>query len=521
MAATYRPVVFAVVAPGAKLHQAIASFRDEGFAAPADTLLSVAVDKDAIDIAGHDSLANAGTVPAMLKKLAGEGKFAVVLWSSDLLETERDDITQLRDRPFGDTWPFALLPLSAVLSREAAALAKEAIPRRGPIAVGPIQNGREYLRQKLRGADGPILLEGETGTGKTETAHKLAELVRPGQPFKILNCGCLPEATRESTFRGVEKGRFTGVDLPLSSVFQQCHGGTLLLDDFQDLHFEHQPSLLDMLNPFSSRVEATPHGGGKGWTADVQTIVAINQPLQVLLQKGTLRLDLSYRVRRRLPLLRALREDLAHLENEAKREWFLRLLVLEMQERALRLNVEPWEQEDPDDLRAERLNRFHVALQLQRKGNTTLRWELPIAEAMPIPEAFLSARWDGNYRQLDSVAEELQRTTRKVGAWTRQEAEEALRAVPDLPQHEAPAAVGPPPGASATRLLGLAHLRALETSPTLTAVAEGLMISRNTLKRLLRGLVDGVTPKWFPALSADEQERLVELASQRVAKGAG
>jgi DNA-binding NtrC family response regulator len=169
------------------------------------------------------------------------------------------------------------------------------------------------LLPKLAGADTSLLLEGETGTGKSllaEVIHDASE--RRDRPFAVLDCGAIPPTLIESELFGHEKGAFTGAIATRRGVFEGAAGGTVFLDEIGELPLEMQPRLLRALE---DRVVRRV-GGNESVRLDVRVIAASNRDLRQEVNRGRFRTDLLYRlntVRLRVPPLRERRDDIGVL----------------------------------------------------------------------------------------------------------------------------------------------------------------------------------------------------------------
>jgi transcriptional regulator with PAS, ATPase and Fis domain len=181
--------------------------------------------------------------------------------------------------------------------------------------VGTSDAFRKVLRlaRQAAASDYPVLITGETGTGKGEIARFIhAKSRRCLLPFKEANCGAFPANLLESTFFGHVRGAFTGAIRDSKGLFHAAQGGTLFLDEIGELPLEVQPKLLHVLQDgHYLRV-----GDARTQTADVRIVAATSRPIDKLQAEGTFREDLYYRlnvVRISIPPLRERREDIPDL----------------------------------------------------------------------------------------------------------------------------------------------------------------------------------------------------------------
>jgi transcriptional regulator with GAF, ATPase, and Fis domain len=163
-------------------------------------------------------------------------------------------------------------------------------------------------------SDITVLLEGETGTGKqvlAQAIHNLDEK-RKDRPFITVHCSTITETLAESEFFGYHRGAFSGATRDRDGLFQAADGGTLLLDDVNDLPLALQPKLLDVLQ--RGRVRGL--GSDRETKVNVRIIAAANQPLAEAVRQNRFRGDLYHRlnvVRLHLPPLRDRADDVAAL----------------------------------------------------------------------------------------------------------------------------------------------------------------------------------------------------------------
>jgi len=173
------------------------------------------------------------------------------------------------------------------------------------------------LRQASKAAclsDIAVLLEGETGTGKQVLAQAIHQLdqKRRFQPFVTIHCSTINETLAESELFGHERGAFSGAVSARKGLFRAAQGGTLLLDDVNDLTPGLQAKLLDVLQ--RSVVRAV--GSDRELPIDVRVMAASNRPLARMVQENSFRADLYYRlnvVHLSLPPLRERAQELPAL----------------------------------------------------------------------------------------------------------------------------------------------------------------------------------------------------------------
>jgi DNA-binding NtrC family response regulator len=160
--------------------------------------------------------------------------------------------------------------------------------------------------------DMPILVTGETGTGKELVSRAIHNgSRRRGSPFVTLNCCALPRDLAESLLFGHTKGAFTGAHAEREGAFEEAEEGTLLLDEIGDLGVETQAALLRVLDTGEYRPV-----GGNTRKSSARLVMATNRDLAALVEEGSFRKDLYYRVDRlriQVPTLRERREDVTLL----------------------------------------------------------------------------------------------------------------------------------------------------------------------------------------------------------------
>ena len=167
----------------------------------------------------------------------------------------------------------------------------------------------EVARRIARRAASNVLLCGETGTGKEVFARAIHYAgPRPSAPFVAINCAAIPAALLESELFGYEKGAFTDAKHTKEGLLELARNGTLFLDEVSSLPLDLQPKLLRVLE--ERRVRRV--GGFAEIDVRCRVIAATNEPLERLVQEGTFREDLFYRLnvlRVSIPPLRNRRGD--------------------------------------------------------------------------------------------------------------------------------------------------------------------------------------------------------------------
>ncbi len=195
----------------------------------------------------------------------------------------------------------------------------------------------------------PVLVRGETGTGKELVARALHQLGRRRAPWVALNCAAISESLAASELFGHERGAFTGAVAQHRGAFERAHGGTLFLDEIGELPLGLQAQLLRVLETR----EVVRVGGDRPVRVDFRLVAATHRSLEAEVAAGRFRQDLLFRIR------------------------VARIRVLPLRERLDDLPV----------LVAELLRRLDPTARCTPKALDTLRWHL----------------WPGNVRELSNV----------------------------------------------------------------------------------------------------------------------
>jgi len=186
-------------------------------------------------------------------------------------------------------------------------------PTTGPVVQSSAMQKVFATLNKLSSSAIPVLINGETGSGKEVVARVIHQGgKRKDAPMICVNCGGIPSQLVESTLFGHEKGAFTGATAQSKGVFESADGGTVLLDEVGELPPSAQASLLRVLE--SKRFSRV--GSQKEIEVDVRVLAATHRDLEDMVKSGEFREDLLYRLNAmtvRVPPLRERTEDIEPL----------------------------------------------------------------------------------------------------------------------------------------------------------------------------------------------------------------
>ena len=196
---------------------------------------------------------------------------------------------------------------------------------KGIIGRSPPMRELLTVMERVAPTDVPVLIEGESGTGKDLVARALHAMSRRASgPFLSLNMSAIPESLAESELFGHERGAFSGATTARRGFFAEAEGGTFFLDEIGALSPALQPKLLRVLQDG----DYVPVGSRKGCRADVRILCATNEDLKAKVAQGVFREDLYYRIHVmpvRLAPLRERREDIPALIEHFVRKHAARL----------------------------------------------------------------------------------------------------------------------------------------------------------------------------------------------------
>ncbi len=161
------------------------------------------------------------------------------------------------------------------------------------IGTSPQMMSLYRMIEQVAPHDAAVLIVGESGTGKelvARTLHRLSP--RTNRPFVAINCAAIPSTLLESEILGHEKGAFTGATAARAGCFERAHEGTILLDEIGEMPADLQSKLLRVLE--DHKVQRL--GGSREVTVDVRVLAATNAAVERLLEQGSLRHDLYFRL---------------------------------------------------------------------------------------------------------------------------------------------------------------------------------------------------------------------------------
>jgi DNA-binding NtrC family response regulator len=176
------------------------------------------------------------------------------------------------------------------------------------------------LMPRIAGSEASVLIEGETGTGKSVLARAIHDASpRAAGPFVVVDCGSIPPTLIESVLFGHDRGAFTGAHAARAGALESARGGTVFLDEIGELPLELQPKLLRALE--ARQVQRI--GEVEPVAIDVRFIAATNRDLREMVNRGAYRSDLFYRLKvvtLTVPPLRERRGDVPGLVAHFYRE---------------------------------------------------------------------------------------------------------------------------------------------------------------------------------------------------------
>jgi DNA-binding NtrC family response regulator len=174
--------------------------------------------------------------------------------------------------------------------------------------LDPVLAGQFEALSRIATSDVPLLILGDSGTGKELLAHTFHSLTARRGEFVAVNCGAIPSNLVESSFFGHMKGAFSGAVRDEQGFVRAAHGGTLFLDEIADLPTAPQAALLRVLQERA----VVPVGATRALPVDVRLMAATNRCLEDMVAQGDFRRDLFARISGfvfRLPALRERRDD--------------------------------------------------------------------------------------------------------------------------------------------------------------------------------------------------------------------
>lgn len=193
--------------------------------------------------------------------------------------------------------------------------------------IGRSQAMLDIFKQigSVAATDTTVLLKGESGSGKDLIARAIYHYSRRNaRTFLAINCSAIPENLLESELFGYERGAFSGAEFRRIGKFEQCNGGTILLDEIGDMPLSLQAKVLRVLQDgIIQRL-----GGNETIATDVRILAATNKNIEKMVEQGLFRKDLFYRINVvtiTIPPLRERREDVKDLVSYFIRKYNLKM----------------------------------------------------------------------------------------------------------------------------------------------------------------------------------------------------
>ncbi|HWK97067.1 MAG TPA: sigma-54 dependent transcriptional regulator [Pseudolabrys sp.] len=209
------------------------------------------------------------------------------------------------------TKPYNADDLVERIGRHAPSHPAPMIQHAGSFALSPATEEIAEQLRRVADTDLPVLITGETGTGKEVAARYLHQVSRrAGLPFVAVNCGAIPRELMESQFFGHERGAFTGAAQTHVGFFEEAEAGTLFLDEIGELDAQLQTALLRVLDDRTFR----PMGGRADKAFKGRVVAATNADLRSMRQERRFRDDLYFRLSLIEIALPPLRERKAEIE---------------------------------------------------------------------------------------------------------------------------------------------------------------------------------------------------------------
>jgi DNA-binding NtrC family response regulator len=211
------------------------------------------------------------------------------------------------------TKPLDIQALLATLHRLIGGV-RAPMPNENTLGISSAMRHIEAMLPQLARSDSSVLVTGESGVGKEEVARALHRYRDPeGRlPFVAVNCGALAESLLEAELFGHVKGAFTGANRDKKGVFELAHGGTLFLDEIGEMSPLMQVKLLRAIQDR----QITRVGAERPVSVSIHLICATHQDLKKMVEAGTFREDLYYRihvVHLHIPPLRERKDDILWL----------------------------------------------------------------------------------------------------------------------------------------------------------------------------------------------------------------